>query len=410
VSASDNLLRQATALRSAAAIKAAEVASRSSTTLSRLVFLGLLALPLLQPKGSDSVQTSAAELQENIEIVRTRRVPAPPASAPLSSSEAEAVAEAPPPAQPPAAAAVETKSPTEAKSETKSDPKSDQATTAPAATEPPKAADGAKPAEPAAPIPPSQQKTPDWTSAEIAAANKDCDRLLDKVKIVADVVPPTREGACGAPAARLVKTLGQSKVDFRPAATLNCPMVAALNTWLADKLQPAAKKSFGSPVVRILTAASYDCRNRYGLAKAPISEHAFMNAIDVSGFVLENGKTVKVADAWSAPARDPKASSADGPEVPPVKRAKVSTASLSKLGAHDVAVTAKASDKAAKTPSSPADDAATKNAATASAFLHEVHDEACDIFGTVLGPEANAAHHDHFHLDMKARKHRAICE
>lgn len=37
-------------------------------------------------------------------------------------------------------------------------------------------------------------------------------------------------------------------------------------------------------------------------------------------------------------------------------------------------------------------------------FLDRVHDSACDVFGTVLGPGYNAAHRDHLHLDM-ARWH-----
>ena len=69
-------------------------------------------------------------------------------------------------------------------------------------------------------------------------------------------------------------------------------MIAGLNTWISDKLQPAAQKSFGSPIVRVV-AESYSCRNRYGLARAPISEHAFMNAIDVSAFVLADGKIIR---------------------------------------------------------------------------------------------------------------------
>jgi hypothetical protein len=43
-------------------------------------------------------------------------------------------------------------------------------------------------------------------------------------------------------------------------------------------------------------------------------------------------------------------------------------------------------------------------------FVTKIHDDACGIFGTVLGPEANDAHKDHFHLDMKARSRRAYCE
>mgnify|MGYP000998081996 CR=1 FL=1 len=45
-----------------------------------------------------------------------------------------------------------------------------------------------------------------------------------------------------------------------------------------------------------------------------------------------------------------------------------------------------------------------------SQFVKAVHDEACKDFGTVLGPEANEAHKNHFHLDMKARKHSSFCQ
>ena len=38
-----------------------------------------------------------------------------------------------------------------------------------------------------------------------------------------------------------------------------------------------------------------------------------------------------------------------------------------------------------------------------SAFLRAVHQGACKTFGTVLGPDANAAHKDHFHFDLKER-------
>ena len=44
-------------------------------------------------------------------------------------------------------------------------------------------------------------------------------------------------------------------------------------------------------------------------------------------------------------------------------------------------------------------------------FLRAAHRSACKIFGTVLGPEANNAHQNHFHVDMAERdqEHR-ICE
>jgi hypothetical protein len=44
-------------------------------------------------------------------------------------------------------------------------------------------------------------------------------------------------------------------------------------------------------------------------------------------------------------------------------------------------------------------------------FLHAIHQSACKIFGTVLGPEANKAHRNHFHVDMAERiKDIKICE
>jgi hypothetical protein len=44
------------------------------------------------------------------------------------------------------------------------------------------------------------------------------------------------------------------------------------------------------------------------------------------------------------------------------------------------------------------------------AFLHDAHDAACRIFGTTLGPEANDAHRNHFHVDMAERKVKKICD
>lgn len=43
-------------------------------------------------------------------------------------------------------------------------------------------------------------------------------------------------------------------------------------------------------------------------------------------------------------------------------------------------------------------------------FLREAHRSACKIFGTVLGPEANEAHRDHFHVDLAPRRYRNYCE
>ena len=43
-------------------------------------------------------------------------------------------------------------------------------------------------------------------------------------------------------------------------------------------------------------------------------------------------------------------------------------------------------------------------------FLRDIHTAACKRFGTVLGPEANEAHRNHFHLDMAKRRYGSFCE
>ena len=60
-------------------------------------------------------------------------------------------------------------------------------------------------------------------------------------------------------------------------------------------------------------------------------------------------------------------------------------------------------------PSSVAPNEAAKATAEA-AFLRRLHRGACGTFGTVLGPEANEAHRDHFHFDLAARQRNAFCE
>lgn len=42
-------------------------------------------------------------------------------------------------------------------------------------------------------------------------------------------------------------------------------------------------------------------------------------------------------------------------------------------------------------------------------FLREAHSSACRIFGTVLGPEANKAHLNHFHIDLAERNRGNYC-
>jgi hypothetical protein len=140
------------------------------------------------------------------------------------------------------------------------------------------------------------------------------------------------------------------QVAVAPAATLACPLVSALDNWMANGVQPAARRWFGQPVVAIKQISAYSCRSMNGQSGAPISEHAFGNALDVAAFTLADGRTVTVRDGWHGQ---------------PEERA----------------------------------------------FLHDVHASACRLFKTVLAPGSNAFHYDHIHVDLaRHASGRSICE
>jgi hypothetical protein len=262
---------------------------------------------------------------------------------------------------------------------------------------------------PVKPLAPSEVPSEPWTEAEVTAAKATCSELLAQVTADYQPLPPIKEGICGAPAPVLLHSIGKDpKVVIDPPATLSCPMVKELRDWLNDTVQPEAKARLDSAVVGLHNATSYACRNRYGAANTPLSEHALANALDVSEFVFASGVRVTVLESWpkpvvaASPARTPN---------PTTEQESASTGSVpdgKAAGDKEMEVT-KAKAVAVAPPSSPP--VATEPVITdpKSLFVKHVHDAACKDFGTVLGPEANDAHKNHFHLDMKKRR-SSFCE
>lgn len=119
---------------------------------------------------------------------------------------------------------------------------------------------------------------------------------------------------------------------------VTCPLANTFAGWARFGVDRAARQILGSALVRIETMGSYNCRNVAGSARR--SAHATAGAIDVAAFVLADGRRVSVLGDWS-----------DG-------------------------------------------DAQERR------FLETVHSSACKRFGTVLGPGYNAAHRDHFHVEL----------
>ena len=322
----------------------------------------------------------------------------------------------------------------------------------------------------AKPVPPGDRPTVPWTEAEIADAAAKCKKLLTGDPLDYDLLPPIKEGVCGTPAPVLLRAVGHDpKVTINPPATLSCPMADVLGEWLRDTVQPEAKAVFGSAVVKIQNSSSYVCRNRYGGAGTPLSEHALANAFDVSEFVLANGVRVTVLDHWprvvktssgskpnpvrggggaaSPPPAKPEGGDRDGvvtsakaePGEPPAHdpnpfdeddgpasaggdrdgpapdaeldpnpfddHAALGPPAKPEGGDRDGAV-----DAAKTEPDEPQPVASESAPDPKSGFITYLHEDACRRFGTVLGPNANEAHKDHFHLDMKKRRRASYCE
>jgi hypothetical protein len=156
---------------------------------------------------------------------------------------------------------------------------------------------------------------------------------------------PAEQVPLGTP--RGMVTSGATMVQ--PAATLACPIVSALDTWFASGVQPAAMRWFGQPVAEIRQISAYSCRGMNGQRGAPISEHAFGNALDIASFTLADGRKISVKDGWRGLPEE-------------------------------------------------------------QGFLRDVQGAACRQFSTVLAPGSNAFHYDHIHVDLARRASgRQVC-
>jgi hypothetical protein len=296
-----------------------------------------------------------------------------------------------------------------------------------------------------------------WTDAEIADAKAHCAVVLKRVHAVALPHEPIRQGACGAPAPVELISIGQNpEVALSPTAIVRCDLIEQLANWIENDVQPLARKHLKSEIIKIETMSSYDCRNAYGRKTTHLSEHALANALDIGGFVTESAQTAEVLNDWGKPQREIVAEAAalkKAAEDAAAKTAQAGVAGNPAEGVLPSAIPSTAAAAAAGLARSTIVDGLPKTDIVASAasvgdlnrlggpaehreksgsaahktvfvaahtidnpdpemraFLHEAHDAACRIFGTTLGPEANADHRNHFHVDMAPRKFTKICD
>lgn len=150
---------------------------------------------------------------------------------------------------------------------------------------------------------------------------------------------PDRDYGGGCYAFASVKLLDIG-VPVSNLGAMACPLGATFTAWVRNGVMPAARLYLGVEVTKVETFGTYSCRNINGAASGRLSEHASANAVDVSGFQLSDGRRITIKGDWTNP--DPGVRS----------------------------------------------------------FLAAIHTSACRRFKTVLSPNYNSFHADHFHLDM----------
>jgi hypothetical protein len=273
----------------------------------------------------------------------------------------------------------------------------------------------------------------EWPAEEVADALAMCKTILAKIDAVTIAEPQFRQGDCGAAAPVRLLTIGKEpEVALSPPPVLTCGMVGALHTWLTKDLQPLARKTLAADIIKIENMSDYSCRNAYGRTKTKLSEHGRANALDIRGFVTSKGEQAIVLKGWGETKRDiaaredalrkaaekaaEEAAKIAKPAVAPSTTAPVNAAAEASGVAVRSTITEGLGADAPK-PSfgvSPqhlgGPDAPPQPPPRMMGFLKGAHAAACQIFGTTLGPEANNAHRNHFHVDMAPRKVKKICD
>lgn len=160
-------------------------------------------------------------------------------------------------------------------------------------------------------------------------------------QVVAKMLPPIADGQCQltSPLALSAVRVNGREVPISGDVTTDCGMATQLPLWLAD-IDGRMTANGGAALKSVAVGTSYACRPVNHVTGAKLSFHGLGDALDIVSFTRVDGETVMVGTDWG-----------DGTD-----------------------------DKGR--------------------LLRFAHDAACSRFTTVLGPEADAEHKDHLHLDL----------
>jgi len=177
------------------------------------------------------------------------------------------------------------------------------------------------------------------TRFKLARLSRDdalCREVLATSGFAYEVLPDRTTGdGCG-----FVNAVRVRATAVKPSApfSASCRLAVSLALWERHVLQPAAQAHLGAAVARLEHLGSYACRNVGGRAGGRRSRHATADALDVAGVVTADGRRIRVAANWQGDGREAR-------------------------------------------------------------FVRALRDGACRVFDGVLGPDYDAAHADHLHLE-----------
>ena len=169
---------------------------------------------------------------------------------------------------------------------------------------------------------------------EVLACHVDLARLDVQFRVLPDQV---FAGGCSALGAVQLLDIGVPVTNLR---AMTCPLARAFTHWAREAVQPAADQWLGSRVARVETFGTYSCRTVDSQPGERLSEHGRANAVDVSGFLLADGRHITVREGWNG------------------------------------------EDERVR------------------GFLREIHRGGCRRFAIGLSPDSDAYHYNHLHFDM----------
>ena len=150
---------------------------------------------------------------------------------------------------------------------------------------------------------------------------------------------PVADSAGECPLTDVVRVRDFGVVKLSSSFLASCPLALRSALYVGQQAAPLTERLMMSQLTRIEHLGSYACRNIYHRPDARRSEHASAQALDISGFILADGRHITVLRGWKQ-----------------------------------------------------------EESAT---WLQALLSTSCQYYGNGLGPDYNAAHANHFHLGIR---------